>query len=373
VKGLDRYIWRELGWLFLSSFGLFAVAFTAVDSVSEVSKHVMGLGPWIFVKYLLFRALAFQGYVVPMAYLLATLLVYSRLAREGELLGLEVSGISRARVARPALLLAVLVTTGSLICQEVLATPAAQESALMLSRAEQSPDLVFKGISSGPETLSNGQERLLVAHSLDYGQGKLKALFLHFFFEGRRVMEIYVESASWEADASTWRLEGVRKMEFTPDQARSKETQMAELTTALDLLGVLPDPKSLLKNQRQLQTVRALVRRLDNLPSGSESLDEERRMLWLEVYQRLALAASTLVFCLAALPIAMRSQRTGMGHCLGSTVILALLYYFGSALTVSLSEAGRLSPLLGAWAPNLALGFFALAFAASRSDVPQSA
>lgn len=330
------------------------VAFVAVDSVSELSRQLMSLSLGVYLEYLGLRAVAFQVYVVPLAALLALLLCFSRMSREGEALGLEVSGIGRRRIARPGILFAVCLALVSLVAQERLSVAAGQRSAMLLSRLRDGGGVVLKGLSSGPEILPDGKERIMVAHSLDMSRQQLNGVFLHLFFEGRRVQEWYAETASWGERG--WTMRKVRKLDFDPHQERAAETSMAELRSVVDLLGAIPEPAGLLAGKRELQSLQSLFGRLATLPSGEGSLRQERRMLRLEIARRLALPFSTLVFALLAIPFGFRSQKNGLGACLGATVAVALVYYVLSSLTLSLGEAGRLPVFLAAWLANLVFG-----------------
>lgn len=355
-RGLDRYVTRELSLLFLACFGLMLAAFVAVDSVSEISRQLVKIGIARYLHYLALRAAAFQIFVTPLAGLLAALLCFSRMSREGEVLGLEASGIERSRIARPGLLFGLALALLSGVGHEVFSVKANQESSLMLTALRDEAAVVFKGISSGPEVMPDGRERVMIAHSLELNRGRLNGVFLHFFYEGRRIQEWYAENAVWGPRG--WTFRNVRKADFDTRQELASETVVGELYSVVDILGALPEPEGLIQDKKDHLSLNALASRLKALPRGEGNLEQERRALWLEISRRIALPFSSVVFSLLAIPLGFRGQSQSIGSCLAITVVAALVYYVANAFSLSLGDAGTLPVFLTPWLPNL---IFALA------------
>ncbi len=358
MSTLNRYLLRETAVLFAAGFGLFLTAFCAVDSVSSVARQIASLGLVQFGWYLVLRALTFQTLVVPLSVLLAALLCLNRMMERGEVLGLLTCGISQRRLAHPILLFSALSALSSLALSEGLASWAARRAALLTASASQGQGVFFRGQFQGPEALPDGRERLLMIHSLDLETATMHGVVAHFFFEGRRVEELYAESARW--DGMSWRLSSVRRTVYGSDQEPSVETSLHELSTASGIFGPLPEASQLLRLKGDVESIRSLWRKLASNQEKSSAAVASRRADLLELHQRLALAFSSVVLAFIAIPIALTGDRQQLGGCLAVTVGIALAYYLFTTVAGALVLGGTLAPWLGAWLANLLFGALGL-------------
>ena len=108
---LDRYVVKELGPPFAIGVGVFTF-FLVIDRIYQLTDLVITKSvPFALVLPLLIYLLpAFLALTLPMALLVAVLLVCGRLASDLEVATLKASGVSPLRLFRPFLAVAVVIT-----------------------------------------------------------------------------------------------------------------------------------------------------------------------------------------------------------------------------------------------------------------------
>jgi lipopolysaccharide export system permease protein len=113
VFTLHRYIFREV----IKVFILAAVALTLMMSLGSILRPVQefGVGPGQVVRLMFCFLPITLTFVLPMAALFATTLVYGRLANDNELDACKASGISVLTLVYPGFILAVIVATANLL------------------------------------------------------------------------------------------------------------------------------------------------------------------------------------------------------------------------------------------------------------------
>jgi lipopolysaccharide export system permease protein len=113
VFTLHRYIFREV----IKVFILATVALTLMMSLGSILRPVQefGVGPGQVVRLMVYFLPITLTFVLPMAALFATTLVYGRLANDNELDACRASGISILTLIYPGFILAVIVATANLL------------------------------------------------------------------------------------------------------------------------------------------------------------------------------------------------------------------------------------------------------------------
>ena len=92
----------------------------------------------------------FIGLALPMAMILATLMVYSQMSSHSEIVALRSCGINVYRMVIPAVILSLMVTTLSFALNEVIVPSANYQSSLILEKTLEQEKLInetawFKG------------------------------------------------------------------------------------------------------------------------------------------------------------------------------------------------------------------------------------
>jgi lipopolysaccharide export system permease protein len=109
---MDRYLAMQLISPFLFGVGAFTSVVLAIDSLFELLRKVVesGLPLNIALEIFLLKLPYVMVYSFPMSTLLATLMTYSRLSSESELIALRGCGVSVYRMVLTAVVLSFAVT-----------------------------------------------------------------------------------------------------------------------------------------------------------------------------------------------------------------------------------------------------------------------
>lgn len=171
---LHRYIFREL----LKIFLLTTLALTLILSLGSVLRPIQeyGIGPRQVFHILGYFIPITLTFVLPIAALFATALVYGRFASDNEFDACKASGLSVSMVIYPGLFLAIIVAIANL-------TMSFHVVPMYVSRAEKAvsadaKQILFRNIQrSGYYSLPGGQFKIS-ADSVDISSGRLNGVVI---------------------------------------------------------------------------------------------------------------------------------------------------------------------------------------------------
>ncbi|MGB7248467.1 MAG: LptF/LptG family permease, partial [Phormidesmis sp.] len=134
---MDRYIARELTLPFLFGVGAFSSIGVSVGALFELIRKVteFGLPASLVLEIFLLSLPEFVVLAFPMSTLLATMMTFSRLSSDSELIALRGCGVSVKRIVIPAVVLCLLITALSFMVNEVVAPVSTERAKVLLARA----------------------------------------------------------------------------------------------------------------------------------------------------------------------------------------------------------------------------------------------
>lgn len=365
---MDRYLTSELLPTFLFGVGAFSSIGVTIDAVFELVRKVVesGLPISIAVQVFLLKLPNFIVLAFPMSTLLATLMTYSRLSTESELIALRGCGVSVYRMVLTAVMLSFVVTGLTFVFNEQIAPAANYQATLTLDRAIKSDKPSFK------------QQNIFYPEYRDVQDPdgtKTKMLLRLFYadqFDGKRMRGLTIidrstkglnqivvaESAQWNGSQSAWDFYNGTIYLVAPDRSYRNILRFEK-----QQLRLPRTPLSLAEQSRDYGEM--------NISQALEQLNVERlggdrqkiRKLEVRIQQKFALPFVCVVFGLVGAAMGTIPQRTGRGTSFGISVIVIFSYYLLGFITGALGQAGILSPFMGAWLPNfigLGIGLFLL-------------
>lgn len=368
---MDRYIVTELLPPFLFGVGAFSSIGVAIGTLFDLVRRVTdsGLPITIALNILLLKLPEFVVYAFPMSTLLATLMTYSRLSSDSELVALRGCGISLYRLVVPALILSFLVTGFTFAFNEVVVPGANYEAARTLERALKQDRLPFqeknilyqefRDVRQPDGQTSQMLARMFYAQQFD-GRN-MKGLTILDFSQAGLNQIVTAESASWNLTKNIWDFSNGTIYVVAADGSYRNilkfEKQQLQLPRApLDLATQKQDYAEM--NITEAQQYLALLQ---------QSSDEKKiRKLRVAIQGKFALPFVCVVFGLIGAVLGSRPQRTSRATGFGISVIVIFSYYLMSFITSALGQTGTLSPFLAGWLPNM-LGLAASGFLLVRS------
>ncbi|MEA5572445.1 LptF/LptG family permease [Calothrix sp. UHCC 0171] len=374
---MDRYLISQLIPPFLFGVGLFSSISVTVDAAFDLMRKIVesGLPASTAAQVFLLRMPEFIVLAFPMSILLATLMTYSRLSSESELVALRGCGVSVYRIAITAVLMSFLVTILAFVFNDQVAPAAKYQSTQILEQALKSDKPSFKQENIFyPEyktlrTKENGKEKK---------EKILSRLFYADKFDGKRMKGLTIidrsteglnqivvsESGEWNAKENIWDFYNGTSYLVGADRSYNNifrfEHQKVELPRT---------PLSLAEQSRDYGEMN-IAQALEQLELERLAGDEQKiRKLKVRIQQKFSVPFVCVVFGLVGSAMGTIPQRTGRGTSFGVSVMIIFTFYLFSSIASALGIAGVLSPFLAAWLPNfvgIAIGIFLLMRVAQR-------
>jgi lipopolysaccharide export system permease protein len=355
---MDRYLAMQLLPPFLFGVGAFTSVVLTIDSLFDLLRKVVeaGVPVTIALKVFLLKLPYVMVYSFPMSTLLATLMTYSRLSSESELIALRGCGVSVYRMVLTAVLMGSLVTGMTFVFNEQISPAANYEATRTLERALNSNQPAVK------------QQNIYYPEYRDIKQPdgtKIKVLSRLFYadqFDGKQMKGLTVidrstagldqivvsESAQWNPAQKIWDFRNGTIYLVAPDRSYRNILRFEHQTIELPRT-----PLSLAENTRdygEMNISQALGQlKLERLVGNPQKI----RKLEVRIQQKIAFPFVCVIFGLVGAVMGTIPQRTGRGTSLGITVVVILLYYTFNQICDFFAQENVLSPFLGAWLPNL--------------------
>ena len=363
ISVMDRYIITELIGPFLFGVGLFSSIGVTVGTIFDLIRKVIesGLPISVAIQVFLLTMPEFIGLAFPMAMVLATLMVYSQMSSNSEIVALRSCGVSVYRMVIPVIIVSLTVAALTFGLNEVIVPNANYQASFILDKTldQDNPPFKEKNIfypEFGKVEKPDGSEertltRLFYAEKFD---GK--------YMKGVTIMDrsqygvdqiVSSESATWNSAENIWDLFNGTIYLVSPNGSYRNiikfDHQQLKLSTA---------PLDLASKRRSYNQM--------NISQSYEYLElmrlsgNYRKVLKTQVriQQRFALPFVCLVMGLVGTALGIRPQRkANRGTSFGIAVIIIFTYYLLSFITGAMGQKEILTPFLAGWLPNfLGLG-----------------
>jgi lipopolysaccharide export system permease protein len=368
ISVLDVYLLKQLLLPLLFGIGAFSSIGVSVGALFDLIRKVttVNLPMEIAVQVFFLQMPLYISYALPMSTLLATLMMYSRLSTDSELIALRSAGISSYRLALPAVMLSLMITGASFAFNEAI-VPAANYRAtttLEVALKEDTKKFQEKDILSQEyaeiKTAEGQSDRVLsrIFYASEFNGENLSGLTVLDFSQGNLTQIISAKAAKWEINKGRWLFSDGTIYVVAPDGSyrnifKFDQQEIQLPRTPLDLAT---------RKQDWMEMNIAELREALTLANNSGNEKEAYKMR-LRIQQKLAIPFVCVVFGLIGSTLGMRPQRSGKGTSFAISVLIIFAYYLISFVCDSLGLLAVLSPYVAAWLPTaigLGVGGFLL-------------
>lgn len=321
----------------LAGLAVIVLPTIAIQAVSRLGAPSMGT----VATYLPLVVSELVPYLLPMAFLLAVVATYGRLAAERELIAIKMAGIHPAKLALPGLLVALPLVFGTdrLLAEYSPDLKFRQRGLLMDSEVSR-----FQTYLKGRLEIPFGKNTLLAGSNRD---GVLYDVVLTLQDEGKEV-QISADEARIEVREGVdggqllVHLKGMRVLR------EDSSYNQGWLTFPFQLSDLWPKAKRERGKPRYLRSSE-----MGAELAGDTLAAELRDDYMYEIQRRHALSAMYLLFLLLGIPtgVALRSG-TPLGAFTGAVGYALLYYLLAMRLGKVLAATGAVGPLVAAWATN---------------------
>ncbi len=347
---LPRYIGSRFVQLALLAFAALLTAYLLIDLMERLTwfARFQASGSEA-LRYYLTRIPILAARVVPMALLVATALLVSLLAVDGELVGMRSCGIPPARALVPALLVAALVAPGFFVLKSVL-VPRAYRMGEEVKRTEIKAE--FNALQAeeqrAPVWMFSGQ-KLIEARRFDEFSGRADGIAIYELDPDWLPMRRTDASAARHIGRGVWRLLepsaiAVSNGSVAAVPSRRFEDLGADLRAEVDTRAL---------------SVAQLVREIEEIEESGNDATPFR----VDLHVRFAEALSCVVLPAVALFFAVGGPPfPGPAQNLLVSGVLGVGYILLTSVAAAFAQRGTLPPAFGGWAPMLFFGALAAFF-----------
>jgi lipopolysaccharide export system permease protein len=360
---MDRYLCVELFLPFVFGMGLFTSLALSIGTLFDLVRRVTesGLPLMIAVKILFLKMPEFIVLAFPMSMLLSSLMAYSRLSSDSELIALRSIGVSIYRLVVPALLFGLIVTGVAFVFNDRITPAASYEALATLEQAvnqdqppRQEQNIIYP--EYGKVKSPDGNEQTILTrlfYAEEFNGKEMSGLTILDRTQVGVNQVLTAERASWNIAENTWDFYDGTVYLIAPDGSyrnivRFKHQQLALPRAPLDLASR--------ERKDGEMTIAQSKRYLEMLKLSGD--DKKVRKLEVRIQRKYALPFVCFVFGLIGAAIGVRPQNTNKATSFGICVGLIFFYYLLSFISESMGIWGVLDPFLAAWIPNF-LGLMA--------------
>lgn len=339
MRILQRYVSTELTKVFVVAFLVAALALTVGGALRYLENERVGMG--MLVRVLPLIVARVLPYIFPVAILLATTMVYGRMAADNEIVAVRAAGLHLWQVAAPALLLGLVASGVSLYLADwYIPRSRGQLREVLISHVAEWLD---RQLTRTQLTLG----RVGILHHGKVGSTLKEVTITQYGEDGRPLFSISAERATYRV----YREEGVVVFTFyngssTVWSTGKRREQLAPKFDEWHQRVELNWLKSGKPNIKDLTTPELWARAyLLRGPKRSEAFTE--------AYRRGALALASFVFVFVGVPLGIRTRS---GHLLSAFALASLpvyvLYFPLLIVGKSLAQAGKVPAGPALWLPN---------------------
>lgn len=350
VTLLDKYILRQVIEMFIMGVAVFTSIIFASDTFITLIKQISLFGIPFKVALMMIILNLPQVIVmtIPMGVLLATVMTLNGLSLKSEITVMRACGIGLNRIAKPIFIFALVMSVASFIINE----------SIVPIMTKQSKDLALWAL--GQKNIPEGKQNFVFKELTD--DGGLKRLFYVGYCENKTLHNITVLDTAKEGTIQVLQAtEGKTSPEGWNFQKGAVYTIGDEgkiLNTTLFDESIIKFGLDMSKELNKNVAKEMNFAKLINFINHNHISDEQKNIIHIELWDKLALPLTTLAFVLIGVPLAITPPRVRYNRGFLFSILIIFTYYLIRALSISFGEAGTLHPFFAAWMPNIVLTIF---------------
>jgi lipopolysaccharide export system permease protein len=291
-----------------------------------------------------------------MSVLLATLITYSRLSSDSELVALRGCGVSVYRLVLPAIVLCCIVTGMTFALNEMVVPAANYRAAVTLAQAfdEAKPsfreeNIVYQDYEQVREKDGDADYELKrIFYARRFDGTTMKGLTVLDFSRQGLAQIISAQSADWDFSKGLWHFYNGTIYAVSSDGsfrsiATFKDQELRLPRQPFDIASRNREPSEM--NIAEMMDYLRLIE-----PTGNQ-----KKILELQVrlQQKFAIPFICIAFGLVGAALGTQLRKTGRATGFAISIVIIFGYYLCIVTTGAIAQVGLIPPFLGAWIPNL--------------------
>jgi lipopolysaccharide export system permease protein len=356
MKTLQRYISRELFFPFAMGITIFTFILI-MDKIFTLTDLIVKYGVSVFtvIKLLIFILPATFAITIPMACLVAVIVVFSRLKTDNEITAMKASGISPVPMLGTLLILGTVLTAAMVFFNNtILPNSNYAYRALYYDIVKQRASIVVRE-HVFVEDFDGYVFRVGDKNSIT---GELKDVVV--FVRGQKpedpVRTIFAKRGQLISDNEHRRVmlqleEGYMQVVQKDNAEIFSRIDFKTTFLDLDINRELADKNRKVKRGAREMSMEQIKKQIALWTAEGKDIN----LLRVEYHKKTSIPFACLAFILIGAPAGILAPRSGRYFSYFIAVMLIFLYYIFISLGETFGADGRLNPFLSMWLPNLLL------------------
>jgi lipopolysaccharide export system permease protein len=354
---IDRYIFKELGKVFLISAGA-TTALLYLDKFLFMAEMIISRGV-SFLEMLLimiYISPAFLSLTIPMSVLIASVVTFNQFSYYNEWVAMKACNMSFMRIMKPVFIFSI----GAYLLANVMmfyALPWGNQGykQLIFDIIQNRANFDIK-----PNVFNRDFKNLVLLVREKSGKAQMKGVFIADQTQPDSPQMISAREGIIIPDSESLRIQ-LQLKNGTIHQTSNKKGDYQTLNfDRYDLTLSLPDTERLqqeaLVGNREL-SLGKLLEKIDELEAKGLKTSGAK----VELSKKFSIPFTCLIFGIFGAPLGVKSSRSGKSGSFGASITIIVFYYLGLISMQNLGRVGEINPYLSVWIPNmvfLALGFY---------------
>jgi lipopolysaccharide export system permease protein len=354
MRTLRNYILREISGPLIGSLAVFTFVLL-VGNIFKLADLMINKGVDIrdIIKLFLYLVPYILSYTIPMAILTATMVCFGRLASDNEVIAMKASGISLYKIGLPAIVLAFIISLGSVYLNDRI-LPASHFASYRLVKgvAIKNPAAYLE-----PGIFIKTFKGYIVRIDKIDGK-KLEGILIYQLQDKGPTRTVIAESGEFipHSDKGTITLRLVNGSVDEPNpqdpgifyKLNFKTYDMTlDLENDISLDNIEKKPKSM-----TIKELKDSIAKLKASGLNTDHIKIEINERLTEIHRKIAMAFSSFVFVLVAIPLAINSKKREKSVGFAMSLIVLTLYYLLLFGGMALSLRGIIPAMFGVWTAN---------------------
>lgn len=349
MKLLSKYVLKQ--WL-ISFFATYIII-SGILLLEDVYKNFLffikaGMPVISLLKYSGMLAIGSLPISIPIAMFIATLLSLGQLHRNNEIVAMRSAGMNLINITCPILTGGVFIAACSVICEMTIVPHAIHYVTQFRVMADALSNI--NTIVNNIGFRNNIDNIVWFIHSLNKSSNIANELTLsHYDKDGNESDRIFAKNAYYDIANKCWKLTDGHILHFDKEEPVPNNI---ELFKKITLNNIREDVTTLLTATKKMKNlsfseIRSAIKFIND--------NDSARSYLVRLHKTFANFATLLLAMCIAIPFAVTGVRVNPLVNISKACIALLCFFFFNTMFSTLGNAGKISPMLAAWAGNICM------------------